>query len=325
MLRVFPVTLTGAAKRWVDRLPPGTVNSCDLLKKAFIKRYCLPSKTAKQLKDICNFKQEGDEALYQAWERGQNRQLFDSQGQIPGLKPVQALTAFYNMVNNSQKWPTWILHTHGQSPTSWRKEAKLRGAYEQIPGGINAKKDRDGRIVKYGENQERGLIWEERLEEWCTNNPNTPTSGYTKVQRNHNPIPKDNTFKDWILTKVGHTNMFDQEINQLADEYELGIGKKEHMLDDIWENYRKVQRDNTYWWHDQKSEEEERRKIRINIEEYDPPMVHVETFKVLSMKKWNSRSLRLVFMRVNLTKYALSHASRRVTPDTPDICAHDPK
>nr|GEX51472.1 hypothetical protein [Tanacetum cinerariifolium] len=36
MLRVFPITLTGAAKRWVDNLPPRT---------------------------------EGDETLYQAWER----------------------------------------------------------------------------------------------------------------------------------------------------------------------------------------------------------------------------------------------------------------
>ncbi|GJR05578.1 hypothetical protein Tco_0528562 [Tanacetum coccineum] len=69
MLRVFPITLTGAAKRWVDRLSPGTVDSWDILKKAFIQRYCPPSKTAKQLEDIRNFKQEGDETLYQAWER----------------------------------------------------------------------------------------------------------------------------------------------------------------------------------------------------------------------------------------------------------------
>ncbi|GJY93047.1 hypothetical protein Tco_0508829 [Tanacetum coccineum] len=74
--------------------------------------------------------------------------------------------------------------------------------------------------------------------------------------------------------------MFGLEIDQLADEYELGIGKKGHMLDDIWENYRKVQGDNTYWWNDQKSEEEERQKLGINIEEYDPLMVHVETFEV---------------------------------------------
>nr|GEV55371.1 hypothetical protein [Tanacetum cinerariifolium] len=61
MLCVFPITLTGATKRWVDRLPPGTVDSWDLLKKSFIQRYCPPSKNAKQLKEICNFKQEGDE------------------------------------------------------------------------------------------------------------------------------------------------------------------------------------------------------------------------------------------------------------------------
>ncbi|GKA97647.1 cysteine-rich receptor-like protein kinase, partial [Tanacetum coccineum] len=53
----------------VDRLAPGTINTWDLLKKAFIQRYCLPFMTAKQLKDIHNFKQEGDESLYQAWER----------------------------------------------------------------------------------------------------------------------------------------------------------------------------------------------------------------------------------------------------------------
>ncbi|GKA99783.1 hypothetical protein Tco_0827777 [Tanacetum coccineum] len=74
--------------------------------------------------------------------------------------------------------------------------------------------------------------------------------------------------------------MFDLEINQLAEEYELGIGKKEHMLDDIWENCKKVQGDNTYWWCDQKSGEEERREIRVDIEGYDPPRVHVETFKI---------------------------------------------
>ncbi|GKD41847.1 hypothetical protein Tco_1266492 [Tanacetum coccineum] len=155
MLRIFPITLTGAAKRWVKRLPPGTVDSWDLLKKAFIQR------------------------------------------------------------------PTWILHTNGKSPTSWRKEAKLRGAYEQTPRGINMKKDRDGRMVK---------------------------------------DLRERNFGDYKW-------MFDLEIDHLADKYELGIGKKGHMLEDIWENYRKVQGNNTYWWHDQKSKEDERRKLGINIEE----------------------------------------------------------
>ncbi|GJY35795.1 zinc knuckle CX2CX4HX4C containing protein [Tanacetum coccineum] len=130
MLRVFPFTLTGSAKRWVDRLAPGTINTWDLLKKAFIQRYCPPSMTAKQLEDIHNFKQEGDESLYQAWERyndllykcpthdinnhqkvnifykglsTMNRQLLDSQGPIPGMRPAQALTAIQTMADHSQK------------------------------------------------------------------------------------------------------------------------------------------------------------------------------------------------------------------------------
>ncbi|GJU07404.1 hypothetical protein Tco_1123834, partial [Tanacetum coccineum] len=64
----FPF-LIGSAKRRVDRLASGTINTWDLLKKAFIQRYCPPSMTVKQLEDLHNFKQEGDESLNQAWER----------------------------------------------------------------------------------------------------------------------------------------------------------------------------------------------------------------------------------------------------------------
>ncbi|GKA56493.1 phospholipase-like protein [Tanacetum coccineum] len=115
-----------------------------------------------------------------------------------------------------------------------------------------------------------------------------------KEEEDYKPRPKDYSFKDWLLTKVGHTEVsepvkkallktwlldcFQEEL--VKDPRSRRIGKKGHMLDDIWENCKKVQGDNTYWWHDQKSEEEERRQLRINIEEYDPPMVHVETFEI---------------------------------------------
>ncbi|GJZ92681.1 hypothetical protein Tco_0664746 [Tanacetum coccineum] len=173
-------------------------------------------------------------------------------------------------------------------------------------------------LVKYGEALEKELIWDNRYAKWCNKNsiPDTPTSRITSVQEDYKPRPKDYPFKDWLLTKVGHTEvsepvkrallktwlidcfqeelvkdprsrsfddykwMFDLEIDQLANGYELGIGKKGHMLDDIWENCKKVQGDNTYWWYDQKSEEEERREIGVDIEGYDPPRVHVETFEI---------------------------------------------
>ncbi|GJZ72470.1 reverse transcriptase domain-containing protein [Tanacetum coccineum] len=81
-------------------------------KKSFIQRYCPPSKTAKQLEDIHNFKQEGDESLYQAWER-YNDLLYKcptyelnshQKGPIPEMTPAQALTIIQTMADHSQKW-----------------------------------------------------------------------------------------------------------------------------------------------------------------------------------------------------------------------------
>ncbi|GKA35745.1 retrovirus-related pol polyprotein from transposon TNT 1-94 [Tanacetum coccineum] len=95
----------------VDRLTPGAVNTWDLLKKAFIQRYCPPSKTAKRFEDIHNFKQESDESLYQAWERyndllykGPTYDINSHQkGPILEMTPTQALMAIQTM-NHSQKW-----------------------------------------------------------------------------------------------------------------------------------------------------------------------------------------------------------------------------
>ncbi|GKC67325.1 reverse transcriptase domain-containing protein [Tanacetum coccineum] len=116
-------------------------------------------------------------------------------------------------------------------------------------------------LVKYGESHEKELIWDNKYAEWCNKNssPDTPTSRFTSVQEDYKPRTKDYPLKDWLLTKVGHTEVsepvkrpllktwlidsfqeelvkdpqsrsfndykwrFDLEIDQLADEYELGI------------------------------------------------------------------------------------------------------
>nr|GEW29890.1 hypothetical protein [Tanacetum cinerariifolium] len=120
MLRVFPITLNGAAKRW----------------------------TAKQLEEIRNFKQERDETLYQAWERyndllykcpthginshqkvnifyyglrTMNHQLLDSQGPIPGMTPAQALTVIQTMADHSQSC------TMGHPVEIWKVVVILKG------------------------------------------------------------------------------------------------------------------------------------------------------------------------------------------------------
>nr|GEU32935.1 hypothetical protein [Tanacetum cinerariifolium] len=90
MLRVFPITLTGATKQRVDRLPLGTVNSWDLLKKSLIQSH-----------QKVNIVYNGLGTM--------NRQLLDSQGPIPGITPAQALTAIQTMVDHSQKVARWAI------------------------------------------------------------------------------------------------------------------------------------------------------------------------------------------------------------------------
>ncbi|GKD88103.1 hypothetical protein Tco_1363610 [Tanacetum coccineum] len=118
-------------KEFWTSLSPGTINTWDLFKKAFIQRYCPPSKTARQLEEIHNFNQDGNETLYQAWERYNDlqykcpthdlnchqkvnifykgldtmtRQQLDSQRPIPNKTPAQALTVNQTMVDHSKKW-----------------------------------------------------------------------------------------------------------------------------------------------------------------------------------------------------------------------------
>ncbi|GJT54042.1 putative reverse transcriptase domain-containing protein [Tanacetum coccineum] len=68
-------------------------------------------------------------------------------------------------------------------------------------------------------------------------------------------------------------------INKFADEYELGIGKKGHTLDHIWEYCNQVHNKN-YEWHNYEFKNEECEEIGIEDKDYHPPKVQVETFEV---------------------------------------------
>ncbi|GJV55541.1 putative reverse transcriptase domain-containing protein [Tanacetum coccineum] len=100
----------------------------------------------------------------------------------------------------------------------------------------------------YREAHDNDLIWDNRYAKWCSeiSSPDTPTS---------------------ILLQSKKIANLDQGTISSRN----GIGKKGHMLDDIWENCKKVQGDNTYLWHDHGLEENERQESSLDIEEYDPP------------------------------------------------------
>ncbi|GJZ10284.1 retrovirus-related pol polyprotein from transposon TNT 1-94 [Tanacetum coccineum] len=66
MLRVFPMSLTGVANRWLRNEPSGSIDTWETLKKKFLSKYYPPARTAKKMREINNFQKESDETLYQA-------------------------------------------------------------------------------------------------------------------------------------------------------------------------------------------------------------------------------------------------------------------
>ncbi|GJU17594.1 RNA-directed DNA polymerase, eukaryota, reverse transcriptase zinc-binding domain protein [Tanacetum coccineum] len=306
LLRVFPITLTRSAKIWVDRLTPGAVNTWDLIKKAFIQRYCPETKTAKRLEDIHNFKQESDKSLYQAWER-YNDLLYKcpahdinshQKGPIPSMTPTQALTAIQTMVDHSHKWH------EGTSSRNISRNSNTDGLAATV-----SKLDNLGHDMK--KLKENVYAIQVKYGEFGRSAPFNGSNGAKfRVGASVNVMPR-NTFEYLRLANLRNTNMlvemvdmtkkvplgivkgplsksfydykwvFDLKIDQLADEYELGIRKKGHMLDKIWEYCKDVHRDNTYWWHNYGFEKDECDEIGIEIEKYDPLEVHVKTFKVM--------------------------------------------
>ncbi|GJW79219.1 hypothetical protein Tco_0140901 [Tanacetum coccineum] len=68
MLGVFPMSLTGAASRWLRNKPAGSIKTWETLKENFLRKYCPPARTSKKMEEINNFQQDHDETLYKAWE-----------------------------------------------------------------------------------------------------------------------------------------------------------------------------------------------------------------------------------------------------------------
>ncbi|GJV23552.1 hypothetical protein Tco_1376247 [Tanacetum coccineum] len=93
MLRAFPMSLTGAASRWLRNKPSGSITTWEDLKTKFLSKYCPPARTAKKMEEINNFQQEPDETLYQAWERFKELLMKCPQHY---LTEMQEVILFYN-------------------------------------------------------------------------------------------------------------------------------------------------------------------------------------------------------------------------------------
>src|SRR3954471_7778111 len=68
-LKLFPFSLRGQAKEWLQSLPKNSIDSWDKCKDAFIGKYYPPAKIIQLRSNIMNFKQLDNEHVGQAWEQ----------------------------------------------------------------------------------------------------------------------------------------------------------------------------------------------------------------------------------------------------------------
>nr|GEV78074.1 reverse transcriptase domain-containing protein [Tanacetum cinerariifolium] len=95
-LLLFPFSLEGEARIWLDKEPPRSILTWEDLVSKFINQFFPPSKTTYLRNEITNFLQKPNEAFNEAWER-----FKDLLRQCPhhGFSELHQLDTFYNALN----------------------------------------------------------------------------------------------------------------------------------------------------------------------------------------------------------------------------------
>nr|GEV99358.1 reverse transcriptase domain-containing protein [Tanacetum cinerariifolium]GFA28658.1 reverse transcriptase domain-containing protein [Tanacetum cinerariifolium] len=99
-LMLFPFSLEGAARIWLDKEPPRSIFTWDDLVLKFINKFFPPSKTTNFRNEITNFQQRFNESLSEAWDR-----FKDLLRACPhhGFSQLHQLDTFYNALNSKDQ------------------------------------------------------------------------------------------------------------------------------------------------------------------------------------------------------------------------------
>nr|GEX14278.1 reverse transcriptase domain-containing protein [Tanacetum cinerariifolium] len=95
-LMLFPFSLAGAARRWLEKEPPRSIHTWEELVSKFINEFFPPSRTTNLRNEISNFQQRFDESFHEAWDRYK-----DLLRACPhhGFTELHQLDTFYNDLN----------------------------------------------------------------------------------------------------------------------------------------------------------------------------------------------------------------------------------
>nr|GEV16709.1 hypothetical protein [Tanacetum cinerariifolium] len=95
-LMLFPFSLAGAARLWLEKEPPRSILTWEDLVSKYIIEFFPPSRTANLQNEISNFQQRFDESFHEAWDRYKDL-LRDCPHH--GLIELHQLDTFYNTLN----------------------------------------------------------------------------------------------------------------------------------------------------------------------------------------------------------------------------------
>nr|GEW50396.1 reverse transcriptase domain-containing protein [Tanacetum cinerariifolium] len=95
-LMLFPFSIDGLARIWLDKEPPRSILTWDDFVSNFINHFFPPSKTTNLRNEISNFNQKFEETFYEAWDR-----FKDLLRACPhhGFTELHQLDTFYNGLN----------------------------------------------------------------------------------------------------------------------------------------------------------------------------------------------------------------------------------
>ncbi|GJY64881.1 reverse transcriptase domain-containing protein [Tanacetum coccineum] len=99
-LMLFPFSLEGAARFWLEKEPPRSIYTWEDLVSKFVNYFFPPSKTMNLKNDITNFQQRFDEMFSEAWDR-----FKDLIRKCPhhGFSKLHQIDTFYNALTQSDQ------------------------------------------------------------------------------------------------------------------------------------------------------------------------------------------------------------------------------
>nr|GEU91153.1 reverse transcriptase domain-containing protein [Tanacetum cinerariifolium] len=129
-LMIFPFSLEGAARIWLEKEPPRSILTWDDLVSKFINQFFPPSKTTNLRNEITRFQQRFDESFYEAWDR-----FNDLLRACPHHRffELHQFDTFYNALNvNDQDSLNSAAGTSSSTPSISSEVAELKDMVREL-------------------------------------------------------------------------------------------------------------------------------------------------------------------------------------------------